>query len=157
MGSHPLLLAKMVAFPTQSEHAAPKPRANSPDRASCPAWSRGHPFASAVSCVERSKEGQGAEMAMSCKPSHVGEIVWHPLLLAGEVHSHQQPRLQSGLPGLLRTSSHKTPELSHRTSKQGAGWACHSQGRSRSEVTRLGREVGRGALYTMCTSGLQVQ
>lgn len=71
--------------------------------------------------------------------------------------SHQQPRLQSGLPGLLRTSSHKTPELSHTTPRQGAGWAHHSHGRSRSEVTRLGREVGGGALYTMCKCLLHIR
>lgn len=51
---------KMVAFVTPSQHMAPKPRANSPDIASCLAWSRGHHFASAVShCVERSKGTKG--------------------------------------------------------------------------------------------------
>lgn len=43
----------------------------------------------------------------------------------------------------------ESPELSHRTPKRGAGWDPHSHGQSRSEVTRLGREVGRGALYTV--------
>lgn len=77
--------------------------------------------------------------------------------------SRQRPRFQPRLPGLLRTSSHnrktmpKTPELLHTTPSQGAGWARHSHGRSRSEVTRLGREVGRGALYTLCEFLLHIR
>lgn len=105
-----LWLAKMAAFTTPSQLVAPKPRATSPDTASCLAWSRGHHLASAMShCVERSKKGQGAEMAMSFTPSHVGQIIWHQLLLAGKV-LHQQPRRQSGLPGLPRTSSHDSKQ-----------------------------------------------
>lgn len=50
----------------------------------------------------------------------------------------------------------KTPELSHRIPRQGAG-ARHSHGWSRSEVTRLGREVGRGALYTLCKFLLHIR
>lgn len=66
-------VGKMVALKMRSQHVAPKPRANFPDRASCLAWSRGHHFASAVShCAERSKGDQRAEMTMFFPPSHVG-------------------------------------------------------------------------------------
>lgn len=69
-----------------SLHKATEPRASSPDRASCPAWSMCCYFASTMSyCVERRKEGQEAEMTMSFKPSCVGEIVWHQQILAGKV------------------------------------------------------------------------
>lgn len=79
-------LAKMVAFVMQSQHVASEPGANSPDRASCLSQGRGHHFASAAShCVERSKEAKGAEMTVFFMLSHVGQIVWHRLLLAGKV------------------------------------------------------------------------
>lgn len=73
-------------FTVQSLHTATKPRANSPGRASCPAWGMPYHFASTMPyCVERSKKGQGAEMIKSFKPSYVGEIVWHQQILAGKV------------------------------------------------------------------------
>lgn len=37
--------------------------------------------------MERSKEDQGVEMAMSVKHSHAGEIVWHQQILAGKCFS----------------------------------------------------------------------
>lgn len=46
---------------------------------------RGRHFASEVSyCIERSKEDQRAEMTMSIKHPHAGEIVWHQQILAGK-------------------------------------------------------------------------
>lgn len=72
-----------------------------------PAWSRGPRFASAASPrVERSRQGRGAEVKTSFTPSHVGYIVRHQTPPGRQGASRQQPRLQSGLPGLLRASSH---------------------------------------------------
>lgn len=65
------IVGKMVAFTMQSQRVALKPRAKSPDTASCLAWDRGHRFASAVSrCVEK-QGGPRAEMRMFLLPSHV--------------------------------------------------------------------------------------
>ena len=70
-----------------------------------PAWSRGPRFASAASPhVERSRQGRGAEVTTSFTPSHV-YIVRHQTP-SRQGASRQQLRLQSGLPGLLRASSH---------------------------------------------------
>lgn len=68
----------------------------------------------------------------------------------------QAPRPAEDLKSQQRTMP-MTPELSHPTPSQGAGWARHSHGWSRSEVTRLGREVGRGALYTLCKFLLHIR
>lgn len=67
----------------------------------------------------------------------------------------QAPRPAEDLRSQQKTIA-KTPERPHRTPKRGAGWAHHSRGWSRSEVTRLGREVGRGALYTVCKFLLRI-
>lgn len=68
----------------------------------------------------------------------------------------QAPRPAEDLKSQQKTMP-KTPELSHPTRSQGAGWARNSHGWSRSEVTRLGREVGRGALYTLCKFLLHIR
>jgi len=68
----------------------------------------------------------------------------------------QAPRPAEDLKSQQKTMP-KTPELSHRTPRQGAGWARHSHGWTTSEVTRLGREVGRGALYTLCKFLLHIR
>lgn len=68
-----------------TQHRSPRP---TPQTVSCPAWGIGSRFVSAMSyCVERSKGDRGAEMTMSIKHSHVGEIVWHQQILAGKCFS----------------------------------------------------------------------
>ena len=98
------MLATMAAFIQQSRRAAP--RLTPQMESAVPAWSRGPCFASAASPrVERSRQGRGAEVTTSFTPSHVGYIVRHQTP-SRQGASRQQPRLQSGLPGLLRASSY---------------------------------------------------
>lgn len=106
-GSHTLLLATMAAFIQQSRRMAPQPRAYSADGVSCSRLEQRPPFCfCSVSSCERSRQGRGAEVKTSFTPSHVGYIVRHQTPPGRQGASRQQPRLQSGLPGLLRASSH---------------------------------------------------
>lgn len=76
---------KWLFFSVQSSHTTQKPRGPLPRHPVVPAWGMGSHFVSAMSyCVERNKDNQGAEMTMSIKHSHIGEMVWHQQILAGK-------------------------------------------------------------------------
>lgn len=158
-------MANMVAFVTQSQHVASKPRANSPDsQLSCLEQRPPCCFCSVSLCPEK-QGGQGAEMTifficfhMSGRSSGISSS-WQARCFSPAAKAPiQAPRPAEDLKSQQKTMP-KTPELSYRTPRQGAGWAHRSHGWSRSEVTRLGREVGR-ELSTPCanpcsTSGKQ--
>lgn len=119
MGSHTLLLAKRLCNLSMRN---PSPGANSPDTASCLAWSRGHHFASGVSHgVEKPGGPRGrGDNVLYIFACQVDRLASAPLGRQGT--SRQQPRLQSRLPGLLRTSGHNRKQsprpLSGRTEHQ---------------------------------------
>lgn len=122
-GAPHILVGKSDCFTVQSLHTTQKPRANSPDSLmSC--LEQGPPFCFGGVLLYGEKQGGpkgrdgNVHYAFTCWGRSSG------ISKSWQVSASQrQPRLQSGLPGLLRTSpSHKTPELLLQgTSEQGAG------------------------------------